>query len=182
MIFADRAINSVLGQCHSSAASSVLFTKTVQRRGTTLAAKASSAFLSADCSPNTRRAVQTSVGDLISDVSFAGEKYETVSMDNGYKKYMMLKIRGVSRSDFVYYRCVAKNSLGETDGLIKLDGEYRGRLSLRERKSERASETGGKENSNGKVKEIFIRKVFLRKVRGGRSENSLEKQLANADA
>uniref|UniRef100_T1HN27 Ig-like domain-containing protein n=1 Tax=Rhodnius prolixus TaxID=13249 RepID=T1HN27_RHOPR len=44
-----------------------------------------------------------------------GEKYEAVSMDNGYNKYMMLKIRSVSRSDFGSYQCVAKNSLGETD-------------------------------------------------------------------
>lgn len=45
-------------------------------------------------------------------------------MDNGYNKYMTLKIRGVTKSDFVSYRCVAKNSLGETDGLIKLDGKH----------------------------------------------------------
>lgn len=52
-----------------------------------------------------------------------GDKYEAVSMDNGYKKYMMLKIRRVSKSDFGSYKCVAKNSLGETDGVIKLEGE-----------------------------------------------------------
>lgn len=43
-------------------------------------------------------------------------------MDNGYKKYMMLKIRNVGPSDFGSYKCVAKNSLGETDGVIKLEG------------------------------------------------------------
>lgn len=43
-------------------------------------------------------------------------------MDNGYNKYMMLKIRNVSLKDFGSYKCVAKNSLGETDGVIKLDG------------------------------------------------------------
>ncbi|KAJ8918968.1 hypothetical protein NQ315_016870 [Exocentrus adspersus] len=53
----------------------------------------------------------------------AGEKYEAVSMDNGYKKYMMLKIRRVNKSDFGSYKCVAKNSLGETDGVIKLEGK-----------------------------------------------------------
>ena len=36
---------------------------------------------------------------------------------------MKLKIRHVAPGDFGSYRCVAKNSLGETDGLIKLDGE-----------------------------------------------------------
>jgi hypothetical protein len=53
----------------------------------------------------------------------SGDKYEAVSTDDGYKKYMMLKIRSVARKDFGTYKCVAKNSLGETDGLIKLDGE-----------------------------------------------------------
>ncbi|GJQ77112.1 hypothetical protein Trydic_g23681 [Trypoxylus dichotomus] len=50
-----------------------------------------------------------------------GDKYEAVSMDSGYKKYMMLKIRNVGLSDFGSYKCVAKNSLGETDGVIKLE-------------------------------------------------------------
>ncbi|XP_075211174.1 lachesin-like [Lycorma delicatula] len=59
----------------------------------------------------------TENGDMI----VSGEKYEAVSMDNGYSKYMLLKIRHVTRNDFGSYRCVAKNSLGETDGLIKLD-------------------------------------------------------------
>lgn len=35
---------------------------------------------------------------------------------------MMLRIRNVGPSDFGSYKCVAKNSLGETDGVIKLDG------------------------------------------------------------
>lgn len=59
----------------------------------------------------------TEKGDMI----VSGEKYEAVSMDNGYNRYMMLKIRSVTTSDFGSYQCVAKNSLGETDGLIKLD-------------------------------------------------------------
>lgn len=56
---------------------------------------------------------------------FSGDKYETVSAHSGYSKYMTLKIRSVGPDDFGSYRCVAKNSLGETDGLIKLDGVYR---------------------------------------------------------
>jgi hypothetical protein len=56
-------------------------------------------------------------------LSISGDKYEAVSTDNDYKKYMMLKIRSVKHNDFGSYKCVAKNSLGETDGIIKLDGE-----------------------------------------------------------
>lgn len=59
---------------------------------------------------------------LLPDTSRAGDKFETISTSNGYSKYMKLKIRNVGPSDFGNYRCVAKNSLGETDGLIKLDG------------------------------------------------------------
>lgn len=58
------------------------------------------------------------------DASRAGDKYETSSSNTGYSKYMKLKIRTVGPGDFGSYRCVAKNSLGETDGLIKLDGNY----------------------------------------------------------
>ncbi|XP_055849472.1 neural cell adhesion molecule 2 isoform X2 [Episyrphus balteatus] len=64
----------------------------------------------------------TERGDMIiSDTSRAGDKYETTSSIHGYSKYMKLKIRNVGANDFGSYRCVAKNSLGETDGVIKLD-------------------------------------------------------------
>lgn len=56
------------------------------------------------------------------DTSRAGDKYETISTNNGYSKFMKLKIRNITLQDFGSYRCVAKNSLGETDGYIKLDG------------------------------------------------------------
>lgn len=61
---------------------------------------------------------------LFLDASRAGDKYETSSTNHGYSKHMKLKIRSVGPNDFGSYRCVAKNSLGETDGLIKLDGEF----------------------------------------------------------
>lgn len=35
---------------------------------------------------------------------------------------MLLVIRNVTKSDFGSYKCIAKNSLGETDGVIKLEG------------------------------------------------------------
>ncbi|XP_025201788.1 lachesin-like isoform X2 [Melanaphis sacchari] len=59
----------------------------------------------------------TEKGDMI----VSGEKYEAISTNSGYNDYMILKIRKLSPEDFGSYKCVAKNSLGETDGFIKLD-------------------------------------------------------------
>ncbi|XP_008546015.1 neurotrimin isoform X3 [Microplitis demolitor] len=59
----------------------------------------------------------TETGDMI----VSGEKYEALYTDSGYNKYMMLKIRNVGPNDFGSYKCVAQNSLGGTDGVIKLD-------------------------------------------------------------
>lgn len=51
---------------------------------------------------------------------FLGGKFESTIQDNAYKVDMKLTIKSVSQSDFGSYTCVAKNSLGETDGTIKL--------------------------------------------------------------
>ncbi|XP_062525063.1 lachesin isoform X2 [Bombyx mori] len=59
----------------------------------------------------------TDRGDMI----ISGNKYVTSLSDDGYSRKMKLTIRKVSPRDFSSYRCVAKNSLGETDGLIRLD-------------------------------------------------------------
>ncbi|CAG7733809.1 unnamed protein product [Allacma fusca] len=50
----------------------------------------------------------------------SGEKYEAVLLDNAYKVTMQLTIREVSAADFGTYVCRSKNSLGDTDGNIKL--------------------------------------------------------------
>ncbi|XP_011341011.1 neurotrimin isoform X2 [Ooceraea biroi] len=72
--------------------------------------------------PNSINYWTTERGDMIvSGNSVSGDKYEAVSTDNGYNKYMMLKIRNVGPKDFGSYKCVAQNSLGGTDGVIKLD-------------------------------------------------------------
>lgn len=55
-------------------------------------------------------------GDIIAQ----GDKYEPVLLDNAYKVLMKLTIRAVGPSDFGSYKCVSKNSLGDTDGSIKL--------------------------------------------------------------
>jgi hypothetical protein len=54
----------------------------------------------------------------------SGGKFEPVLIDNAYKVVMRLNIKSVSQSDFGSYRCVAKNSLGDTDGTIKLYSKF----------------------------------------------------------
>ncbi|KAF5286304.1 hypothetical protein FQA39_LY04202 [Lamprigera yunnana] len=49
-----------------------------------------------------------------------GAKYEPVMVDNAYKVHMKLTIHSVAPSDYGSYKCVSKNSLGDTDGTIKL--------------------------------------------------------------
>ena len=62
-----------------------------------------------------------------------GERSETVSSSSRMKTtslvqdhvtLMKLEIFDVQHSDITSYRCVAKNSLGETDGRIKLYGDH----------------------------------------------------------
>jgi len=43
-------------------------------------------------------------------------------MHNVYKSLMKLTIEAVASNDFGTYRCIAKNSLGEADGAVKLYG------------------------------------------------------------
>lgn len=57
-------------------------------------------------------------------VSTSGGKYETMLVDNAYKVAMKLLVKAVGPSDFGSYKCVAKNSLGETDGTIKLYSKW----------------------------------------------------------
>ena len=45
-------------------------------------------------------------------------------MERGYEVDMRLKIKKVGRSTFGTYSCISKNSLGDTDGTIKLYRKY----------------------------------------------------------
>ncbi|XP_071540302.1 lachesin-like [Panulirus ornatus] len=54
------------------------------------------------------------------DMIVAGDRYEPVVAETSYKVFMKLRIRRVERQDFGTFRCVAKNSLGETDGAIRI--------------------------------------------------------------
>ncbi|KAL6445018.1 hypothetical protein ACFW04_002146 [Cataglyphis niger] len=49
-----------------------------------------------------------------------GGKYEPVLKDNAYKVHMILTINSVSPADYGSYKCVSRNSLGDTDGSIKV--------------------------------------------------------------
>lgn len=55
-------------------------------------------------------------GDLIAD----SPKYTLNRTENVYKVHMRLKIRHIAPEDFGAYRCFAKNSLGSTEGSIRL--------------------------------------------------------------
>ena len=48
------------------------------------------------------------------------ENYKVETIPKGYEINMRLTIKSVQPQDFGSYRCVAKNSLGEMDGKIKL--------------------------------------------------------------
>lgn len=51
-------------------------------------------------------------------------KYNSVLIDTGiYKVQMSLRIKNLRPEDFGSYTCVAKNSLGETEGTIRLYGK-----------------------------------------------------------
>nr|XP_054932943.1 lachesin-like isoform X2 [Dermacentor andersoni] len=55
-------------------------------------------------------------GDLIAESA----KYSLNRSENVYKVHMQLRIRRISPEDFGAYRCFAKNSLGSTEGSIRL--------------------------------------------------------------
>ncbi|GFW40458.1 lachesin [Trichonephila clavipes] len=47
-------------------------------------------------------------------------KYDITEEKNGYKINMKIKIYGLTENDFGSYKCVAKNTLGEKEGFIRL--------------------------------------------------------------
>ncbi|KFM77193.1 Lachesin, partial [Stegodyphus mimosarum] len=47
-------------------------------------------------------------------------KYDVTEESEGYKIYMKIKIYNLNAADFGSYKCVAKNTLGEKEGFIRL--------------------------------------------------------------
>ncbi|XP_011309666.1 protein CEPU-1 [Fopius arisanus] len=58
------------------------------------------------------------------DIISSGEKYDVSISDNlhvdAYKVHMNLTIKEIAPDDYGFYKCISKNSLGTTDGSIKL--------------------------------------------------------------
>ncbi|EEB15808.1 lachesin precursor, putative [Pediculus humanus corporis] len=48
------------------------------------------------------------------------KKYSTDISENSYRAHMRLTIKNLQNKDFGNYRCISKNSLGETEGSIRL--------------------------------------------------------------
>lgn len=51
------------------------------------------------------------------------KKYIIDYEENSYRAYMKLTIKGLQGADFGNYRCISKNSLGETEGSIRVYGK-----------------------------------------------------------
>ncbi|OAD56589.1 Neurotrimin [Eufriesea mexicana] len=54
------------------------------------------------------------------EMILSNEKYTTTTLRNSYRSYMSLTIRNLQPDNFGNYRCISKNSLGETEGSIRL--------------------------------------------------------------
>lgn len=54
----------------------------------------------------------------------SGGSLEPQKIDGAYRSVLRLAIRRVTGSDYGTYKCVSKNSLGDTDGTIKLYRKY----------------------------------------------------------
>ncbi|KAG7201150.1 hypothetical protein KM043_003941 [Ampulex compressa] len=54
------------------------------------------------------------------EMILSNDKYTASIMENSYRAHMRLTIRNLQAGDFGNYRCISKNSLGETEGSIRL--------------------------------------------------------------
>ncbi|GBP28226.1 Lachesin [Eumeta japonica] len=61
-------------------------------------------------------------------ISQSDKRFEITAVENSYEVDMRLTIKHVGRTTFGTYSCISKNSLGDTDGTIKLYCELRSLL------------------------------------------------------
>ena len=52
------------------------------------------------------------------------QRHQTEEELEGYRLHSRLTIKQVNPGDYGAYKCVSKNSLGETEGQIRLYGEF----------------------------------------------------------
>ncbi|CAH0674013.1 unnamed protein product [Spodoptera exigua] len=64
--------------------------------------------------------VPPSVSKRVMLVVHSDKRFEITAIERGYEVDMRLKIKKVGRNTFGTYSCISKNSLGDTDGTIKL--------------------------------------------------------------
>lgn len=70
---------------------------------------------------------------------YLGGNFESILNESTYKTDMTLRIKSVGPNDFGSYKCIAKNSLGETDSTIKLYSEcFKKQKKNEEKKKEKA--------------------------------------------
>uniref|UniRef100_T1GPV3 Ig-like domain-containing protein n=1 Tax=Megaselia scalaris TaxID=36166 RepID=T1GPV3_MEGSC len=55
-----------------------------------------------------------------SNMVLPNKKYKTEYTENSYRAHMKLTIKNLHKEDFGNYRCISKNSLGETEGSIRV--------------------------------------------------------------
>ncbi|GBM72136.1 hypothetical protein AVEN_210164-1, partial [Araneus ventricosus] len=72
------------------------------------------------------------------------EKYSVSISDNIYQVSMKLVITAVDQNDFDSYKCIAKNSLGSTEGVIRL---FEAKVSIYNRKEKVDAEEEEEEKS-----------------------------------
>ncbi|GFY43233.1 triple functional domain protein [Trichonephila inaurata madagascariensis] len=75
------------------------------------------------------------------------EKFSVSISDNIYQVSMKLVISGVGQEDFGSYKCIAKNSLGSTEGVIRL---YEAKATIYNRKeaADAEEEEGGEKSKS----------------------------------
>lgn len=52
------------------------------------------------------------------------KKHVVETIENSYRSQMKLTINSLTSKDFGTYKCVSKNSLGDTEGSIRLYGKF----------------------------------------------------------